>query len=135
MPKSGPLHHGLLAQDQITRQSEAEPFDTEQLIEAFAPLAEWAYWTREQKRSVLASLVPDIRLADYEIQSLGLSPIIFSGEVTRTDRGYLIMTPKRIYLPFDLSILFYSYLRFSLIGLLSSVDHPSLRLGKLCAGS
>jgi hypothetical protein len=53
------------------------------LSEALAPLAEWCYWSRDQKRKLLATLVPDIRVADYEIESLGLSPAIFSNENTR----------------------------------------------------
>jgi hypothetical protein len=41
---------------------------------------------REQKRKLLAALVPDIRLADYRIESLGLDSDIFSNEQTRMDK-------------------------------------------------
>jgi hypothetical protein len=47
-------------------------------------ITEWRYWSREQKRNLLAALVPNIRVADYEIDSLGLNPAIFSNEVTRS---------------------------------------------------
>jgi len=57
------------------------------LTDALAPLAEWRYWSREQKRTLLATLVPDIRVADYQIECLGLNPAIFSNEKTRKDRG------------------------------------------------
>ena len=57
------------------------------LTEVLAPLAEWDFWDREQKRSLLAALVPDIRVADYKVESLGLSPTIFSNEDSRRDRG------------------------------------------------
>ena len=57
------------------------------LTEAFAPLVEWEHWTRDQKRSVLAALVPDIRVADYRIAALGIDPKLFSNENTRTDTG------------------------------------------------
>jgi hypothetical protein len=60
--------------------------DTEKLIEAFAPLAEWEYWTREQKRRVLSTLIPDIRVADYEVDSLGLNTSVFCSEDTRKGR-------------------------------------------------
>ena len=55
-----------------------------QLSGGIGPLAEWKFWDREQKRSLLAALVPDIRVADYRIESLGLDPGIFSNEDTRT---------------------------------------------------
>lgn len=57
--------------------------DLNALTEALIPLAEWQFWDREQKRALLASLVPDIRVADYEIEALGLNPAIFSNEDTR----------------------------------------------------
>jgi len=57
------------------------------LTEAFAPLAEWNFWDREQKRSLLAALVPDIRVADYKVESLGLNPAVFSNEDTHRGRG------------------------------------------------
>ena len=75
------------AQEGLAREAGAKPPAIEQLIEAFAPLAEWEYWTREQKRSVLSTLVPEIRVADYKIESLGLNPLIFSNEDTHRDMG------------------------------------------------
>jgi DNA invertase Pin-like site-specific DNA recombinase len=66
--------------------------DVSALTEALAPFAEWRYWSREEKRTLLAALVPDIRVADYEIESLGLSPVIFSNESTRKDTG---SSPRR----------------------------------------
>ena len=72
------------AKNTLTRQTLHTSLDADELIEAFAPLAEWEYWSREQKRQVLAALVPDIRVSDYNIESLGLSPGLFSNENTRT---------------------------------------------------
>ena len=60
--------------------------DLDSLIEAFSPLLEWEYWSREQKRTVLATLVPEIRVADYRVTALGLNPSIFSNDNTRSDR-------------------------------------------------
>jgi DNA invertase Pin-like site-specific DNA recombinase len=76
-----------VAQDALNRAIVIPPlWDSAKLIEVLAPLAEWEFWTRDQKRQVLASLVPDIRVADYKIDSLGLNPELFSNEVTRTGR-------------------------------------------------
>ena len=60
--------------------------DLRALAATLAPLAEWRYWNREQKRTLLAALVPDVRVADYQIESLGLNPAIFSNENTRRGR-------------------------------------------------
>jgi site-specific DNA recombinase len=75
------------AQDALNRQTGPKPLDIEDLIEAFAPLAEWQYWSRDQKRMVLSTLIPDIRVADYKVESLGLSPNLFSNENTHTGKG------------------------------------------------
>jgi hypothetical protein len=62
--------------------------DLGSLTDALAPLAEWRYWSREQKRTLLATLVPDIRVADYQIECLGLNPAIFSNENTRSPADF-----------------------------------------------
>ncbi len=74
-----------MTQKMLMQETPSISPDLSILTEALAPLAEWHYWSREQKRNLLAALVPDIRVADYEIESLGLNPAIFSNEVTRTD--------------------------------------------------
>jgi hypothetical protein len=63
------------------------PIDTRTLVDYFAPLGEWEYWSRENKRLVLSTLVPDIRVANYQIQSLALPAALFGNEVTRGGRG------------------------------------------------
>ena len=65
-------------QEILMRNSPSASVDLAFLIEAFSPLLEWGSWSRDQKRSVLAALVPDIRVADYRIDALGLSPTLFS---------------------------------------------------------
>jgi hypothetical protein len=74
------------SQDLLARSNPAALVDLELLVDAFAPLLEWEYWSRDQKRSVLATIMPDIRVADYQVTALGLHPSIFSKESTRTDR-------------------------------------------------
>lgn len=56
--------------------------DLTSLVEAFSSLTEWEFWGRDQKRALLATLVPEIRVADYQVQTLGLNPAIFGNEVT-----------------------------------------------------
>ncbi len=73
-------------QRMLIQETPSACVDLDRLIEAFAPLAEWEFWDRDQKRTLLATLVPEIRVANYKVESLGLSPTIFSNEVTRTGR-------------------------------------------------
>ena len=76
-----------VALDTLNRETTGgTPPDMATMVEAFAPLAEWEYWTRDQKRLVLSTLIPDIRVADYEIESLGLNPDLFSNESTHRGR-------------------------------------------------
>jgi len=75
-----------VAEDLLVREGPAVSFDVVTLIEALAPLAEWEYWTRDQKRSILAALVPDVRVADYRVETIGLSPAIFSNKDTHAGR-------------------------------------------------
>jgi hypothetical protein len=72
------------AQDAITRSNPATLVNLELLVEAFAPLLEWEHWSRDEKRSVLATIVPDIRVADYQVTAMGLHPTIFSNKDTRS---------------------------------------------------
>jgi hypothetical protein len=72
-----------VAQDALIREDGNTSLDTKKLIDAFAPLVEWEHWTRDQKRQILFTLVPDIRVADYEVKSLGLNSSLFSNEDTR----------------------------------------------------
>jgi DNA invertase Pin-like site-specific DNA recombinase len=75
-----------VAQDTLISLDPTPSLDEAKLIEAFAILGEWEYWSRDQKRSVLSALVPDIRVANYDIESIGLNPSLFSNEDTRTDK-------------------------------------------------
>ena len=60
------------ASEIILRETPEPAVNGRTLIEAFAPLMEWEHWTRDQKRLVLSTLVPDIRVANYQIESVGL---------------------------------------------------------------
>jgi hypothetical protein len=83
----------------LDRESPAVCLETQTLVEAFAPLVEWKHWNRDQKRAVLASMIPDILVAKYKIESLGLSPAIFSNKDTHSAAGTFIAEPSLVYLP------------------------------------
>jgi hypothetical protein len=75
-----------VAQDILMRETPPKAIEITDLIKAFAPLADFACWTRDQKRSVLAAITPDIRCADYKTESLGINPAIFSSENSHRGR-------------------------------------------------
>ena len=81
------IDEGIHAAEAILGRSAVDSsLDLRKLIEVFSPLAEWEFWSRDQKRQLLTTLVPDIRVANYEVESLGLNPRFFSHEVSRRGR-------------------------------------------------
>ena len=86
-------------QDLLTRINPAQTVDLASLVQAFSPLVEWEFWSRDQKRSVLASISPDIRVADYEIEGLGLNPAIFSNESTHSHVVFSTIGPTNAIAP------------------------------------
>ncbi len=81
------IDHDLqVAEGILARATPTLSLDETKLLEAFAPLGEWEFWTRDQKRAVLSALVPDIRVSNYKVDSLGLNSTLFSNENTRTGR-------------------------------------------------
>jgi hypothetical protein len=74
-----------VAQRMLAEEKPAVAADLGTLAEALVPLGEWHFWDREQKRSLLSTLVPDIKVADYKVAALGLNPAIFSNEDTHVD--------------------------------------------------
>jgi hypothetical protein len=80
-------HELQVSQQILIRETPPDCLSTKALVDALAPLAEWTYWTRDQKRSVLSALIPDIRVADYRVESLGLKLLPVSIQNTRMDTG------------------------------------------------
>jgi transcriptional regulator NrdR family protein len=81
----GPIDEGIrVASVALSRNEKGPGIDLEKLVAAVAPLVEWEFWTRDQKRQILATLTPDIRVANYKVESLGLNPSLFSNKDTRT---------------------------------------------------
>ena len=87
------------AQNTLMRETPTT-LDTQALVKALLPLAEWRHWSSEQKRKTLSTIVSDIRVADYKVASVGLNSALLwsnprtqsgtssiSTEVSRTGRG------------------------------------------------
>jgi DNA invertase Pin-like site-specific DNA recombinase len=75
-----------VSQARIMQERPSVPLDISVLTELLAPLAEWDFWDREQKRTLLAALLPEIRVANYRVEALGLNPTIFSNENSHMGR-------------------------------------------------
>lgn len=90
-----------MVQESLADCSPAPEVDISHLIEAFAPLVEWEYWTRDQKRSVLATIAPDIRVANYEVTALRLNPTLFSNDNTHRAMGHFVAERPLVYFPLD----------------------------------
>lgn len=73
--------------------------DANALAESFGILFEWRFWTREQKRAVLATLAPDIRVADYDVMAVGISPALFSNEETHIPADSTMIAPGSASVP------------------------------------
>ena len=67
----------------------------ETMVRAFAPLVEWRSWTRDEKRLVLAALIPDIRVANYRVSAIGTD---FSNESIPAPAASLIAERPLTYL-------------------------------------
>lgn len=87
-----------MSRDALMRETPAT-LDAEAIIKALSPLAEWEFWSPEQRRKVLSTVVTEIRVADYKVEGLSLNPALFDGsgkdskglkfssKDTHTDRG------------------------------------------------
>ena len=84
-------------QDALIQESPCPNTTADALVEAFAPLAEWSHWSREQKRRLLAAMVPDVRVANYKVESLGLSTTLFSNEGARMGVGAFNLIRRGVY--------------------------------------
>jgi DNA invertase Pin-like site-specific DNA recombinase len=79
-------HDISVTQDILLREAPTTTPTLTQLASALAPLAEWRYWNREQKRKALGSLLADIVVADYNVDSVGVNCIVAAND-THPDRG------------------------------------------------
>jgi Recombinase zinc beta ribbon domain len=75
------------AQDLLFREKPAIAVTADILAELFMPFFEWKFLGREDKRRVLSTIVPDIRVADYKVHGLYLMPpSSCRNEVTHTGK-------------------------------------------------
>lgn len=58
--------------------------DVDTLAALFQPFFEWEFLGRDDKRRILAVVVPEIKIANYQVRGLWLN-LDFSHEITRTD--------------------------------------------------
>jgi DNA invertase Pin-like site-specific DNA recombinase len=82
------IDHDLhIAQKTLVQEKPPASVDPATLAGILTPLSDWRFWNRDQKRTLLAALVPDVRVADYNVEALGVDPAIFSNEETHRDKG------------------------------------------------
>lgn len=96
-------------EEMLMREAPVQKVSLRALMTAFAPLFDWRFMNRENKRRILAVTVPEIRVSNYQVRGISVTAPSFCGqEVTRTHTGYEIATelqeqhPNRIYLPLNL---------------------------------
>jgi hypothetical protein len=75
------------SQTLLTQTAPAASLNATTLVEAFGVLFEWKFWSREQKRSVLAALAPEIQVADYQVMAVGLCQGNLSNDSIRRGTG------------------------------------------------
>lgn len=72
-------------QDLLFREKPTTSITVESLAELFMPFFEWKFLNRDDKRQILSTVVPDIRVADYKVPGLYLMPpASCRNEVTHT---------------------------------------------------
>lgn len=83
-----------LMAEQIARPG----IDADGLAEMFAPFFEWETLNRDQKRRILAAVVPEIKVADYRIYGVTVSIPECRNKSYPTDAAYFIAAPQTLYL-------------------------------------
>lgn len=92
-------------EDMLMREAPIPKVSLRMLMTAFAPLFDWRFMNRENKRRILAVTVPEIRVSNYQVRGISVtSPSFCGGDVTRTRTGSLLATPTpdRIFIPLNL---------------------------------
>ena len=93
-----------MTEEMLLREAPVPKVNLRALMTAFAPLFDWRFMNRENKRRILAVTVPEIRVSNYLVRGISVTPPSFCGEdVTRARTGSLIATtPDRIFIPLNL---------------------------------
>jgi DNA invertase Pin-like site-specific DNA recombinase len=73
-------------QELLLREKPSVTLSVDSLVSLFSPFFEWQYLKRDDKRRILSTIVPDIRVADYQVSGLYLLPPC-GDNVTHTGKG------------------------------------------------
>ena len=72
----------------LKTQPDSHDLTTEDLADVFAPLQEWDFLLRTDKRRILQAVVPEIHVQDYRVTGLAiLAESTRRNEVTRRGTG------------------------------------------------
>ena len=86
-----------MTEEMLLREAPVPKVSVRALMTAFAPLFDWRFMNRESKRRILAVTVPEIRVANYQVRGISVTPPSFCGDyVTRTPSS------DRIFIPLNL---------------------------------
>jgi DNA invertase Pin-like site-specific DNA recombinase len=69
----------------LEREQPPASLSLDSLVTAFAPLFEFRFLSRNDKRKLLSTIIPDIRVANYKVSGLYFSPPPFISERNHTD--------------------------------------------------
>jgi DNA invertase Pin-like site-specific DNA recombinase len=67
--------------DSLVREAPPQKVSLRSLMTAFAPLFDWQFMNRESKRRILAVTVPEIRVANYQVQGVAVTAPALCGYV------------------------------------------------------
>lgn len=77
-----------LAEELLMREEPQRSLSAEDLALSFEPFYEWSFLNRSQKRQLLSTIVPEIRVADCKVSGLLMMPsLVGHNENTRTGTG------------------------------------------------
>ena len=61
-----------MAQDALLRETPAQELKPQELKHLFKPFVRWRLLGRDDKRRILAAVVPEIHVADYQVRAIGM---------------------------------------------------------------
>jgi DNA invertase Pin-like site-specific DNA recombinase len=77
-----------LSIEQLGRITPKSGIDANQLASLFQPFFEFSYLSRDQKRTMLGAIVPEIRIRNGQAVGFTLLPgLVVGSEISRTDKG------------------------------------------------
>jgi DNA invertase Pin-like site-specific DNA recombinase len=91
-------------EEALLREAPVPKVSLRSLMTAFAPLFDWRFMNRENKRRILTVTIPEIRVSNYQVRGISVaSPSFCGGYVTRPRTDFVTATPSdRIFIPLNL---------------------------------